>query len=122
MHAFTGQCIQISWQRCHQRFALTGAHLSDLAKMKHHPADQLHVEMAHLQHPATCLAADCKRFRQNIVELFTSRDTLLECGRLGLQFCIGQFFNRRFERVNFTHCFLILLEQALVAAAKNLGQ
>ncbi len=46
--------------------------------MQHHAADQLHVEMAHAQHPFTGLAADGKGLRQQGIQSFTPAVALLE--------------------------------------------
>jgi len=61
-------------------------------------------------------------FGQNLVQRFAVGDTFFESRRLRLQLGIRQFFHRRFEGIDLAYRFLVLLEQALVAAAENLGQ
>jgi hypothetical protein len=122
MHALAGQRIQIGGQRGHQGFTFAGAHFRDLAVMQDHAADQLHVEMAHLQHALAGLAADREGFRQDRVERLALGDARLQFGRLGLQFGIRQLFQGRFQRIDLANGLLVLLEQPLVAATENLGQ
>ena len=63
MHALTGQGIQVGRQGGYQGLALTGAHLGNLAIVQHHAADQLHIEVAHVQHPSGGLAHRGKGLR-----------------------------------------------------------
>ena len=51
IYTSTGKSVQIGRQRSYQGLALAGAHFGDPSLVKHHAADQLHVEMTHTQHP-----------------------------------------------------------------------
>ena len=68
MHTLTGQRVQVGRQRGDQRLAFTGAHLGNLAVMQHHAADQLHIEMAHIEHATCGLTYGRKRLRQQVIE------------------------------------------------------
>ena len=48
--------FEVDRQGRHQRLALAGAHLGDLAVVERHAADQLDVEVAHLQRALARLA------------------------------------------------------------------
>ena len=63
--AFEG--IQVRGQSRHQGFPLSCLHFGNLAIVKHHAANQLHVEMAHPQHPPRRLSHHRKGFSHNIV-------------------------------------------------------
>jgi hypothetical protein len=63
LHAVAGQRVQVRRQRGHQRLALAGAHLRDLAVVQHHAAHQLHVEMAHAQRALAGFAHHRERLR-----------------------------------------------------------
>ena len=63
VHTAPGECVQVGRQRGDQGLALAGAHFGDLALVQHHAADQLHIEMAHAQHPAGRLAHQGEGFR-----------------------------------------------------------
>jgi hypothetical protein len=56
VNALAGERVQVDRQGRHQRLALAGAHFGDLAGVERHAADQLDVEMAHLQRPLARLA------------------------------------------------------------------
>ena len=86
VHARAGQRVQVGRQRGHQRLTFAGAHFGNLAVVQHHAADQLHVEMAHVQRALAGFAHDGECFGQQIVERFALGQTLLELVRLGAQF------------------------------------
>ena len=56
LHVLTGERVQVERQRGHQRLALAGLHLGDLALVEHDAADELHVERNHV--PDKLVAAD----------------------------------------------------------------
>jgi hypothetical protein len=68
VHALAGQGIEVHRQRGHQGLALAGAHLGDLAVVQGHAADQLHVEVAHLEDALAGLAHRGKGFGQQVVQ------------------------------------------------------
>ena len=84
------------------------------------PPIELDVEVAHLQHALAGLAADGERFGQQHVERFAARDALTELVGLRAQLLVRVLFDRRFERIDRRNGLLILLDQPLVATAKNL--
>ncbi|MGF6635772.1 hypothetical protein OKW39_002923 [Paraburkholderia sp. MM6662-R1] len=110
MDAAARQRVQVHRQRRDERLALAGAHFADLAVVQRHTADQLHVEVAHLQHPLAGLAADRERFRQDLVERFAARDALAEFTRFGAQLVIRQLLDLRLERIDRRDGLLILLD------------
>ena len=81
VHALAGERVQVGRQRRDQRLAFAGAHLGDLAVVQHHAADQLHVEVAHLQRALAGLAHDGEGFGQQLVERRAVGDALLELRR-----------------------------------------
>ena len=60
--------VQVDRQRRDERLALAGAHFGDLAVVQRHAADQLHVEVAHLQRALAGLADDGEGLGQQRVE------------------------------------------------------
>ncbi len=62
VYALAGERVQINRQRGDQRFAFTGLHFGDLAAVQNDAADQLHIEMAHVECAAAGFADDGKSF------------------------------------------------------------
>jgi hypothetical protein len=71
VHATAGQGVQVSRQGCGQGLALTGFHFRDAVGVQHHAADQLHVEVAHAEHPLGGLAHGGEGFRQQLLQGLT---------------------------------------------------
>ena len=79
--------IEVGRQGGHQGFALAGLHLGDLALVQHHAAYQLHIEVAHAQHPLAGFAHHGKGLGQQFIEegLLAGcdrRGTATRCGNL----------------------------------------
>ena len=66
--ALAGERVQIGGQRRDERLAFARLHLGDLAAVQHHAADQLHVEVPHVQRAAAGFADDGEGLRQQVVE------------------------------------------------------
>ena len=60
--------VEVGGQRGDERLAFAGLHLGDLAAVQHHAADELHVEVPHVQHAAAGLADDGEGLGQQVVE------------------------------------------------------
>ncbi len=98
--AFAFERVQVNGQRGHQRFAFTGSHFGDPAAVQNRSADQLHVEVPHVQDAAAGFAADGERFDQQVIQGFAIGDALLEFdGFLG-QFGVGELLESGFEIVD----------------------
>src|SRR5208337_3775363 len=65
MHAASAERIEVHGKSSDQRLAFAGLHFRNLAIVQHHTADQLHVEMAHVEHAAAGFANHGKSFDQN---------------------------------------------------------
>ena len=77
--------VQIGGQRRDERLAFAGLHLGDLALVEHGAADQLHVEVPHVEHAAARLADDREGLRQQVVERLAVGEALAELGGLAAQ-------------------------------------
>ena len=60
--------VEVGRQRRDERLALAGLHLGDLAAMEDDAADELDVEVPHVQHAAAGLANDGEGFGEQVVE------------------------------------------------------
>ena len=68
VHAAAGERVQDGRQRRHERLALAGLHLGDLALVQHGAADELDVEMAHPERPLHGFAGHREDLGQDVVE------------------------------------------------------
>ena len=82
--------VEIGRQRGDEGLALAGLHLGDLALVEHGAADQLHVEVPHVEHAASGLAYDGKRLGQQVVERLALGEALAELRGLGAQLLVGE--------------------------------
>src|SRR5579884_2867817 len=73
--------VQVKREGRHQRLALAGLHLGDLALVEHDAADHLHVVVAKPDRPPRRLAHRGKRVRQEVVEGLARGEPLPERGR-----------------------------------------
>ena len=92
--------VQVGGQRRDERLAFAGLHLGDLAAVQHHAADQLHVEVPHVQHAAAGLADDGEGFGQQVVERLAVGEPRAELGGLAAQLLVGERLDLRLERVD----------------------
>ena len=90
MHALAGQGVEIGEQGGDQGLAFAGAHLGDLAVVEHHAADELDIEVAHVQHPLARLARHGEGLRQQIVQLGPVGQALPELVGLATQLGVVQ--------------------------------
>ena len=70
MRAFAFERIQVQRQGRHQGFPFAGLHFRDAALVENHAADQLHVEMAHVQLAPRHFTAHREGFGQDVVQGF----------------------------------------------------
>ena len=66
--------VEIGGQRGDERLAFAGLHLGDLALVEHGAADELHVEVPHVEHAAAGLADDREGLGQQVVERLALRE------------------------------------------------
>ncbi len=117
--ALAGQRVQVDRQGRDERLALAGAHLGDVALVQRLPAHDLHVEVAHPQHPLARLADDREGLRDQAVERLAALQPGAELGRLAAQLVVGELGGRRFERVDAVGGFAKPVDFALVAVEQG---
>ena len=88
--AFAFEGIQICGKSSNQRLAFTGLHFRDTALMQDNSADELHVEMTHVENALTYFADDRESIRQQIFQGFSVFESLLEFGGLGVELFVGE--------------------------------
>ena len=88
--AIAGERVEIRGQRRHQRLAFAGAHLGDAAFVEGQAADELHVEVPHLERALRGLANHGERFGREVVERLAGGEPLAEFVGLGPQGLVAQ--------------------------------
>ena len=86
-----GERVEISGERCDERFALAGLHLRDASLMQNDTAENLHGEVLHPEHTPRSLAAGGERLGQDIVKGLAVGEALLEIRGFCLELLVGEF-------------------------------
>ena len=89
--------------------------------VQHVAADELHVEVPHVEHAAAGLAHDGEGLGQQVVERGAAGKPLTELGGLLPELAVGEARDRRLERVDGLDNRTDLLQLALVLRAEDLG-
>src|SRR6185295_6936883 len=85
-------------------------------------ADQLDVEMAHVEHAPAGFADDRECFGQQVVERLAVGEALLEFGSLAAQGVIAERLDRGLERVDLRDERTQLFQFAVVLSAEQRGE
>src|SRR5262249_7790981 len=149
VNSLSSKGVQINGESGDQRFTFTGLHFRDLALMQHRPADQLYVEVTHVEHAPSSFANHRKRLRENFIQgvfqywitlclagcglyslvihvvgssaLHGLADTLAELVCLGPKLRIRELLHPRLKGVNLRNKGPQALHLALVLSPDNLG-
>ena len=118
--AAAGQRVEVDRQRRHQRLALAGLHLGDVALVQEDAADQLHVEGPQAEGAAGGLAGVGEGFGQQVVERLALLEPLAELGGPGLEPVVVEGLELRLERVDLLDQRADGLDPAIVRRAEDL--
>ena len=119
VHAFACERVEIERQRGDQGLALAGAHFGDVAFVQDHPADKLHVVVAHSGGAAAGFANGSEGFGQEIVQRLARFQALAESIRFRAQGFVGEGCELRFQRVDVLYDLLQPGDSALVGITEN---
>jgi hypothetical protein len=135
--AVAGESVQIAGERGDEGFALTGTHFGDLALVEDHAADELDIEVAHVDDALAGLADEGEGLGEEFVEdvffggddlvfvgeaIEACRDTVSEFLGLGAKFFVGKLLQFRLEGADGLDAREQALDGAVVAGAKDLGE
>ncbi len=89
--------VQIGSEGGHEGLALARLHLRDRAAVEGQAADELHVEVPHVEDAAACLARHREGFGQEVVQGLPLGQPLLELPGLGRELRVGERPQRRLQ-------------------------
>ena len=122
VHALAFERVEVARQGGDQRLTFAGLHFGDSAVVQHHAADQLDVEMAHVEHAAAGFADHGEGLDQQVVERGALGDPFFEFDGLGGEVDIGQLAHLRLEIVDGGHRGPHLFDLALSFGAEDFCQ
>ncbi len=85
-----GEGVEVDREGGDESFAFAGFHFGDGAFVEHHAADQLDVVMPHVEHAAAGFADGGEGLDEDVVEGRALFELLLEFGRFGGEFGVGE--------------------------------
>ena len=119
VNALAGDRVQIDRQGGHQRLAFAGAHLGDLALMKHHAAEKLHIVVPLAEGALRGFPDRGEGFDHHVVQRFAVCVALAEFFGARLQLIVRQLFELRLDRIDLCDQGLEPLYLTIIGAAKN---
>ncbi len=122
VHALAVERVQIDGQRRDERLAFARLHLGDLSLVENRAADELHVEMAHPEHPSPRFADDGKRLGHEVVDRLALGEPFAEFDGLGPEALVRKSLDVGLEHVDFAHDRTQALQFAFVRGTDDLGE
>ena len=122
MAAIALQGVEVQRQGGHQRLAFAGAHLRHLALVQDNPAQDLDVEVAHLQPAPARLPHHGERFRQQIIQRGALFQAPAEFRRLRPERLVGERPVFLLPGVHRLHALLETLDLPRVRIADDLAE
>ena len=119
MDALADQGVKVDRQGCHQRLALTGFHLGDLALVQNDAAEQLYIKMALTKSAFSGFTNRRESLLKKIVERLAAGEAFLQPAGAAGQFFVVEVFELRFERVDSFDPLLHELQNAVVLGTKQ---
>ncbi len=120
VHALSRQGVQIGGQCHHQRLSFTGTHLRDASLMENNAADELYLEVFHVQHAPGGLPHRGIGLGEQVVKRLPLRQPLFEFRCLRFQLFIGQLHHLRPQRLDLFYQGRDPLQFSLAVGAKYL--
>ena len=96
VYAFARERVEIHRECGHQGFTLARAHLGNFPLVQNHTTNQLHIKMAHFQHPIGRFTHHRIRLNQERLERCAVLITLFELGGFRGQLLVAQSLHLRF--------------------------
>ena len=100
---FPSNAARYKGQRGGERFAFAGLHLDDRTEMDRRPAQQLHVEVAHVESPPPGFADQRERLDEQSLERLAAAGPIAEREAHLLQLVVALGHEPLFERLDAWH-------------------
>ena len=100
VNALAFERVQIRRQRRDERLAFAGLHLGDLAAVQHDAADELHIEVPHVQDAAASLADDREGLGQQVLDRLALGQALAELDGLAAELFVREPLGLGFFRID----------------------
>jgi len=120
VYPLAGQGVQVDGQGRDQGLALAGLHLGDATAVQDRAADELDVEVPHVDGAAAGLPADGEGLGQEVVQGLAVGDALFELRRLVAELLVGFGPEVRLELADAGHDGTQAFEHARVLGTENL--
>ncbi len=117
--AFAFERVQVRGERRDERLAFARFHLGDATLVEHHPADELHVVVTHLEDAAPRFTTRGERVDEDVVDLRAVVDLLFELDRPSFELLVRELLHLGLEVVDGGDLRQDALHLALVARAEN---
>ena len=122
VNALAFQGVEVGRKCCDQRLSFTGLHLGDLPLVQENSADELDIEVAHVQGALGDFPDGCKCFGKNLIQSLPVGKPLPEFRSQLRQLDIREARHLRFQLVDSLDDRGDLLQIPLVLAADDFGE
>ena len=120
VNALPRERIQVSREGGDQRLALAGLHFGDGARMKHHAADQLDIEVPLPQRALRRFPNRREGGSQEVIEGLALLELRTKLLSLRAQLVVGELFDGRLKSIDLFDAWRVSLETTIVRRTKNL--
>ena len=110
VHTLAGDGVEVAGQRGDERLALAGLHLGNVALVKRHGTDELHVEVAHAHGALGSFTHGGKSLGKHIVERLTVGVTRAELFGLAAELLLGHLLKLRLKTVDLVDDLVVALK------------
>ncbi|CAI8152819.1 MAG: Uncharacterised protein [Pseudidiomarina mangrovi] len=100
MHTLAAQRVEIGREGSREGFTFTSTHFGNTIIVQDHAANQLHIKVAHIEHPHTGLTHSGEGFWQNTVQASTIGNALLKLAGFGFELLIAECFVFRLKGID----------------------
>ena len=120
VHALAGDGVEVAGQGGDEGLAFAGLHLGDVALVKRHGADELHIKVAHAHGALGSLAHGGKGLGKHIVERLAVGVTLAELIGLAAELLLGHLLKLGLKTVDLVDDLVVALKVLIGSKGQQL--